>query len=188
MKKELSYILGKKKIPKAIWRGGSSGGWGFAFNPRLELVKVASQFPHYIDAKFSSIFPCQSYEELAPYLGPSISVKEHLKYKYQLLPDGHVSAFSRAYWELFSNCIIFKQDSPWYQWYYRALKPYEHFIPYKDDASDLVEKLRWAENNDAAVKEIVNNAQSFAKNNLKHEDVMLYFYLLLNEYAKLQQP
>lgn len=177
----------------AFWRGAPTGGWGLSARenmmeyPRMKLVQEAKLFPHLIDAKLSGFFPGQDQSILLPFLGNSLSVTEHLRYKYQILVDGHVSAFSRAYWELFSNCVIFKQESPWSQWFYRELRPYIHYIPYEADATDLIEKLVWAIRNDEICHQISKNANDFANNNLKHSDVMLYVYLLLKEYAKLQR-
>ncbi len=178
----------EKKQNKAFWRGGASGGWGFDFLPRLELVQVSSCFPELLDAKFTEIFPFQEErEKFTPHLGTPISVTDHLQYKYQILVDGHVCAFSRAYWQLLSGCVIFKNESPWYQWYYRVIQPYEHYIPYQADASDLIEQLQWASDHDDQVRAIAQNAAHFAENNLRHSDIMLYVYLLFQKYAELQR-
>jgi hypothetical protein len=182
------------KQNKAFWRGTLTGGYGDSSSdpmrlPRIKLVLRSKQFPELIDAKIvGPIGPDEIRETLLPcWASDSSGIPEHLQYKYQILADGHVAAFSRAYWQLFSNCLILKQDSLWYQWFYRALKPYEHYIPYKKDASDLAEQIVWAIKNDAVVYQISKNANHFAENNLRHSDVMLYVYLLLNEYAKLQK-
>lgn len=180
-----------EKKPQAFWRGTGIGGWGFDFMPRMKLVQVGVQHPDLIDAKMTRLIQNQYIDtkkrnEIIRYLGKSIPVSEHLQYKYQLLPDGYVTSFSRAYWQFFSNCVVFKQQSPWSQWFYRALRPFEHYIPYEADASDLVEKVQWAIEHDDEVQQIARNAQAFAHNNLKYSDLMLYMYLLLLEYAKLQ--
>lgn len=185
--------LGKRNFPwerkenKAFWRGGGGGGWGFEFMPRLKLVQLSVEFPGWIDAKVTNAFPDREENLSIPFLSKPVSVAEHLRYKYQILVDGHVSAFSRAYWQLFSNCVIFKNTSPWYQWFYRELRPYEHYIPYEADATDLVQKIAWAMEHDDFARLISHNANHFANHNLKRSDNMLYVYLLLNEYAKLQK-
>lgn len=188
------------KQNKAFWRGAPTGGCSdappgceFTKTPRIKLAQLSKQFPDLIDANLTALYPGQDTDEqlksvLTPLVGSSAGVTEHLRYKYQILADGHVSAFSRAYWQLFSNCVIFKHDSVWYQWFYRGMKPYVHYIPYKYDSSDLIEKLQWAATHDNEALQISQNANDFANKNLKYSDVMLYVYLLLNEYAKLQRP
>ena len=121
------------------------------------------------------------------YLGNYCSVAEYIKYKYQILIDGNTTAWERAYWQLFSNSVIFKQNSNKIQWYYEGLKPWIHYIPIENDISDLPEKIKWALNNDEKVYEISQNAQKFAHENLNYEDILYYIYLLLTEYAKLQK-
>lgn len=171
----------------ALWRGSNAGGYGFDFMPRLKLVQASAQYPQFIEAKFSGLFEAPNNAEEKNYLGMFMSIPDQLMYKYQILMDGHVSAFSRAYWQLFSNCVIFKHVSPWYQWFYRALRPYEHYVPFQADGSDLVQKIQWAREHDNEMRMISQRANDFANNNLKHADILLYVYLLLNEYAKLQR-
>lgn len=181
------YFPWEGKENKAFWRGDSTGGCGFDFMPRLKLTQGSLENPKWLDAKITGIFPGQDEKLFRPYMGSRVPVVDHLRYKYQILVDGHVSAFSRAYWQLFSNCVIFKHSSPWYQWYYRELRPYEHYIPYEADASDLIEKIKWAVEHDDKAYEISQNANKFARENLKRSDILLYVYLLLNEYAKIQK-
>ena len=46
---------------------------------------------------------------------------------------------------------MMKQDSHFYEYFYKDLKPYEHYIPFKRDLSDLNEKLQWAKDHDEEV-------------------------------------
>lgn len=193
--------LGKALYPwhekknSAFWRGTLTGGWGELVDsmslPRVKLAEVSYNFPHLVDAKLVGQIGDNDESELRKktlaFKGEPLPISAHLQYKYQILVDGHVSAFSRFHWQLFSNCVIFKQTSPWYQWFYNQLRPYEHYIPYKSDASDLVGQIIWALQNDDKARQISENARKFAENNLKHADIMLYVYLLLSEYAKLQR-
>jgi hypothetical protein len=112
-----------------------------------------------------------------------VPISDHLKYKYLILVDGFTSAFHRGYWQLFSNSVLFKQTSPDFQWYYNALEPYVHYIPFENDLSDLIDKIKWAQEHDLVVQQIVHNANDFAHTHLTYADIMLYVYLLLTEYA-----
>lgn len=182
-----------KKIDKAIWRGSTTGGAysinNYEFHPRYKLVKLAAQFPDLIDAKFNNLVFIDNevkdkFHKLN-YVSKSLSIADHLKYKYQILVDGNTTSWSRAYWQLFSNSIIFKHNSDNIQWYYDCLVPYVHYIPVKNDFSDLIEKINWAKKNDDQVKKIIKNANYFANNNLKKEDLFYYMYITLSKYSKL---
>ena len=100
--------------------------------------------------------------------------------------DGHMCTYPGYQWRLLSNSVSFKQESNQIQWFYSALKPYEHFIPLKNDISDLKERIEWASSNDEKVKNISSNAQNFAINNLLIQDNYYYLYLVLKNYAQAE--
>jgi hypothetical protein len=191
---------GKKKYPwekkenTAFWRGATSGRMfsskDFLEMPRTKIVQFSLNKPHLVDARFTFFAQCTDPEVVqsmyAAYFDKMSSIKKHLKSKYQLLIDGNSCAYGRAYWQLFSECPIFKQKSPHIQWYYRNLIPYQHYIPLKEDCSDLIEKIQWAQAHDKEVKQIAENAYKFAQKNLKYSDILYYVYLVLTEYKKLQ--
>ncbi len=116
-----------------------------------------------------------------------MTVEQQIAYKYQLLIDGNTCAYTRAIWQLFSNCVIFKQESPAIQWFYRALIPYIHYIPLNPDLSDLIETVHWARKHDDIMEDISNEAQAFANANLRYSHILQYVYLLLKQYAELQK-
>lgn len=182
------------KLNQAIWRGAMTGGFftpsTFLSFPRSKTVSLSLEFPSIIDAKFTTLSQCEDCEVIKAnypnYFEETLSLEPHLKYKYQLLIDGNTCAYSRAYWQLFSNCVVFKQSSDAIQWYYRALQPYEHYIPVRNDMSDLVEAINWALDNDDEANRISIQAQEFAINNLTHVHVFQYMYQLLLKYSSLQ--
>lgn len=101
-----------------------------------------------------------------------------LQYKYQINIDGTVAAYRFPYL-LAGNSLVFKQDSPFYEHFYRSLAPNEHYIPFKRDLSDLVEKVQWAKENDKKAQKIARNAQKFARDNLLPLDILCYHVILL---------
>ncbi len=63
--------------------------------------------------------------------------------------------------------------------------PFVHYIPVAADFSDLLEKIEWARGHEEEVLQIIQNANTLANESLRYEDIMLYVYLLLTEYAKV---
>lgn len=181
------------KVDQAFWRGVTTGAIFTAENykdyPRFQLVGLSLCYPKYIDARFTEI--CQGVEnfrdQIPQYIGRSITIPEHMRHKYQILVDGNSCAYSRAYWELFSNSVIMKQQSSHIQWYYKALKPNVHYIPVASDFHDLIQVINWARANDEVVFKISQNAQSFANDNLTREDIFHYMYLAFKAYCNVQQ-
>jgi hypothetical protein len=79
-----------------------------------------------------------------------------------------------------------KQESDWLLWFYPALKPYEHYVPFAHDCSDLIEKINWCIGNDDKVQGIIKNSNEFAYNNLTYVDMLFYIYNALIAYSKIQ--
>jgi len=185
-----------KKHPRLIWRGSTAQASlekGWLIRPdnidqfsRVILCKLSELYPKLIDAKFT--FFAQGAEHI-PYLqrfrSPNISYEQLMRYKYQIFIDGNVSPYSASGWKFFSNSLIFKPDSCWFQWYYKALKPYEHYIPVKENLEDLIDKVRWATTHDAEARVIAKNSREFALSHITLPDNWLYLYYVIYQYSRL---
>ena len=184
----------EKKIEKIFWRGSTTGGIYTEENwkkfPRAKVALLSKQYPNLIDASFNSIVQCTN-EAKATIIaegltGETASIETQIPYKYQIAIDGNVCSYPGFQWRLLSNSVVFKLESKHAQWFSSALRPYEHYIPVRDDASDLLQKLDWAMKNDHQCKRIADNATQFVKENLFPADIYAYLYFLLVEYSKLQ--
>jgi len=183
------------KLNKAFWRGATTGGLYKIHNyhkfPRTKLVQFSTDFSHLIDAKFNFLWEVdhqvrKKFYELN-YVSDTVSVIDHIKYKYQILIDGNSASWPRAYWQFQSNSVVFKQDSNFIVWHNDLFKPWIHYIPFEHDCSDLIEKLEWAINHDSEAQKISEQANQIAKYALTYSDILLYFYAVITEYAKFQQ-
>lgn len=110
------------------------------------------------------------------------SLEDHTKYKY-LIDSGAQGFSARPKFLLHTNRPLFLVDREECkrEYFYNGLVPYEHFIPVKDDLSDLLLQLDWAENNYAEATRIAGNARQFAIDNLNKKTVIDY---LTNEIQK----
>lgn len=186
----------EKKLDKAFWRGSTTGGWLTALNwdqiARVKAALLSKAHPKQIDAQITGVVQCdQGVPELIRakgLTGNMVAPADHLQYKYLLDVDGNSCSYERYFWLLFSNSLVLKQITPNIQWYYEGLRPYEHFVPVKEDLSDLVEKIEWAKKNDREVKEMASRATVFAKEELSIESTFVYMAHLLREYAKHCSP
>ncbi|XP_069495138.1 protein O-glucosyltransferase 2 isoform X2 [Ambystoma mexicanum] len=163
----------------AFWRGRDS------CKERLELVKLSRKHPDVIDAAFTNFFFFQHDEDTYGPIVKHISFYDFFKYKYQINIDGTVAAYRMPYL-LAGNGVILKQESIFYEHFYNELQPWKHYIPFKRDLSDLLEKLKWAKDHDEEARNIAKAGQEFARNNLMGDRIFCYYFKLFQEYSLLQ--
>jgi len=196
IKKGISLYPFEKKIDKAFWRGSTTGGQFRVANwmnyPRSQLVLVSKSQPDLVDAKFTAIVQT-SEEDLKnlekifreqDHLSKPTSVIDHFAYKYLIDIDGNSCTYSRLFWILSSNSVCLKQESDEEQWYYTGIKPNVHYLSFKKDSSDLLEKISDAKNNEIKVRKIIDAANEFANENLCQEMCFAYLYWAITRYAE----
>ena len=59
--------------------------------------------------------------------------------------------------------VLFHHETPTHDFIHLWMKPYVHYIPIKDDLSDLKEKFDWAESNQNKARAISEAATNLAK-------------------------
>lgn len=178
-----------KKASIAFWRGASSDK---AYNidtyksrPRVIISRLSQEFPDLVEAGIIISIDMQLKDILLKdnLVKNFADIEEHLKYKYLPCLDGYMCTCPGFQWRLLSNSVCFKQKSNEIQWFYSAIKPYEHYIPLENDMSDLIEKIKWARSSDEICLKISKNATDFVLNNLMLEDNYLYLYNVLETYS-----
>lgn len=188
---------GEKKYPweekkeKCFWRGSSSGGIFRVDNwkkfARAKIVLMSFENPDFIDARLTALVQgAEGIKEMRKLLGDPVSPLDSLQYKYLIDIDGNSCAYSRYYWSLLSNSVIFKQVTDNIQWYYGGLKPYRHYIPVASDFENLIAQMEWAQRNDKECKRIAQRATDFILEEVNEEKIYLYLYAVLLKYADLQ--
>ncbi len=192
---EYPWIVKKNVI---FFRGSDSGirdnssfdAW--KKSPRPQLVRLSIKYPHLIDAKFalSLHYGHRHFFDEAQregYIGDYVPMKDYVRYKYLIDLDGNCASAPRLALMLHSNCVVFKTITNSVQWFYKALKHNVHFIPVKEDFTDLFTQMLWAKEHDQECMQISKNAQKLATEVLSREAVYEYLYRLLIEYSRRQQ-
>jgi hypothetical protein len=85
------------------------------------------------------------------------------KYKY-LIDIGGNGYSGRLKYLLFSQRPVLIVDRVYIEYFYEDLIPFVHFIPVKEDLSDLIVQVNWMKNNPEKSLDIANNAFEFAIN------------------------
>ena len=188
----------EKKRPTAVFRGASTGcGVTVQTNPRLKLAHMSytdrgriEDGVALLDAGITKwncrprkiaknhhlqvIDPSRLGFPLVSFLTP----EEQTRYKYVVNVDGHVSAF-RLSLELSMGSVVLLQDSKYRVWFRKYLKEYVHYVPIKEDLSDLYDKIRWCRAHDAECRQIAKNARDFYDTFLTKKGILDYAQLLL---------
>jgi hypothetical protein len=90
-----------------------------------------------------------------------VNVSTQIEFKFLFDIDGNTNTWDSLVWKLYSGSVVLKQESIWKQWYYDKLKAWEHYIPIKNDFSDLDEIIEWCIRNDDKCEKIAANAKNF---------------------------
>lgn len=176
------------KINQFFWRGRPTGyHYKDGSNPRLRLIQESLSNTDILDAAFvkdKSLMkrhPTVDWSNLK--FSKEIDQAEQINYKYLIAVQGS-SYPSSLHWQLFSNSLMVLVDTPYLEWYYSGMVPFKHYVPLKDDYSDLREILIWLQENDSKAEEIAKNATEFYKNQVSNERIIHFFYLLLCRYKE----
>lgn len=177
----------KKNI--AVFRGTMTGNDRTINNTRIQAKILSLKYPNYLDVDITNPFNYYMYDQKygpicsliddSQLIGKNfnqkcISMENQFKnFKYILHIDGFVSAWRMAN-ELFSMSVILKVNSPWIEHYYCDLIPYYHYIPIKQDLSNLIQTIEWCKNNDDICYKIAQNAYNYAKNNITKNNTCNY--------------
>ena len=151
------------KANKVIWRGS---GTGLSNTQRFEFVKKYqySRNP-LIDVKFTSfpqkVPPGYSANEFR--IAPHMSIAALLYYKFLISVEGN-DVSTNLKWILLSNSVVLQPIPKKCSWFMEdMLIPFKHFVPLKDDFSDLEEKLKWCMRNLDKCEQITKNATEYMK-------------------------
>ncbi|CBY24081.1 unnamed protein product [Oikopleura dioica] len=170
-----------EKIERGYFRGRDS-------NPsRLKLCELSMAHPEDIDARLTWNLHNKKGQDPKKYgeQVKHVSYPEMGKFKYQVLVDGTVAPYRTALL-MQMDSVILKQKSMYYEWWYRYMKPWQHFIPIEEDLSDLREKIEWARNNDEKARQIALNANALASQWMNPEFMYCYYAKTIELYSKKQ--
>lgn len=102
------------------------------------------------------------------------------EFKYIINIDGEVNAWRLAA-ELSYNSVILIVESQYsYQsWFYKHLKPYIHYVPIKNDLSNLIEEISKLIDDEDYAKKIAENSVKFYNKYLTKHAILKYLHQTL---------
>ncbi|CAB9504889.1 O-glucosyltransferase LpsA [Seminavis robusta] len=169
----------KKEI--LIWRGASTG-------TRHQVIEqLVSRPSKDIDVGFTALVQDYRPVNRTAVTRPAMNMKELLSYKYLLSLEGNDVA-SGLKWKLYSNSVVFMATPTCASWAMEdLLVPYYHYIPLKDDFSDLKEKIQWARENDDACAQIAQQATKYMQDLWASDKAQIDTNLIVGEIVSRYQ-
>jgi hypothetical protein len=120
-------------------------------------------------------------QNMKPFVNFDI-VQQH---KFIICPEGF-DVSSSLNWVLMSNSVAIVPPLHYENTIINSkiLQPYVHYIPINEDYSDLEQVISWALNNDDKCKDIVINANNYAKQFLDQQYMLNYLKNILEVILK----
>ncbi|KAG2422591.1 hypothetical protein HXX76_015919 [Chlamydomonas incerta] len=138
--------------------------------PRTHLNTISAAHPDLIDAYDLS-------------KGKPVPLAHQNKYKYIVSTDGW-SISSKFDKYLLMGSAVLKAASSRYGYYYDALQPGTHYLPFMVNSSaDIVDVVRWAKANDGAARAVAEAGRRFALRHLSRPARLCYLARLVRELA-----
>ena len=177
---------------------GSNTGINFG-EKRIQLCELC-QDDERCDVKLTSIsdraqiingvlqVPVESAKrEAARFLGKPLTLQEQSEYKYIVHIAGHVQSY-RLSAELATFSTILYVESRTKLWFEQKLEPWKHYVPVREDMSDLREQMVWCELNQDKCEEIALEARRFYDMYLTKKSCLDYLYHLICSYRVNMLP
>ena len=126
---------------------------------RFDFVSKYFDESQIMNVGFSQIV--QNKESYSDLVKGKMTLKEQLQYKFLVSLQGNDVA-SGLKWMLYSNSVVMMAKPTICSWAMEdQLEPFVHYLPLKDDFSNLEEIYQWAISNEDACIAIANNATRF---------------------------
>jgi hypothetical protein len=182
----------KKNV--AIFRGKSTGcGTIIKNNMRLKSVALSHEYPELLDSAITEWNTRPRFQNdglnLAKFsrdvinkygTGSFVSMAGQSDYKYILYLDGHVSAV-RLGASMGLHSLLLIPDSDYTIWIQEYLKPMVHFVPIKNDLSDLINKIKWCNAHDTECKKMAEESYKLYKKHVSVDGMLDHVQKVINE-------
>ena len=158
-KSTLSY-----ENPQCFWIGNTK-----THSTREHLVELSKEYPELLTA-IDMNWNDENGIEVKEGVKASryVSIPDHANYKSLIDIQGRGwSGRLKLLMHLGRPVFIVKR--PYLEFFFPYLEPYKHYIPVKEDLSDLIEQIEWLNNNPSTYDYIAQETKLFAQNFLNKD-------------------
>lgn len=168
-----------KKISKGFFRGSRTSA------ERDPLILLSRKEWDLVEANYTKNQAYKS-EKDTLYQEPAekLALADHCPYKYLFNFRGVAASFRFKHLFLCGS-VVFHVGEDWQEFFYPAMKPWVHYIPVKQDLSDVRDLLIFARENDDVVRKMADRGKDFIVKHLRMFHVSCYWEKLVKDYTKL---
>lgn len=182
-----SNVTSAKEVFLSKFINASSVSPDYGHHQRFSLVYFASLYPDLVSARLSSGLrtPDFIWEQNATngldVLLPFDPIPDDIYYtEYQVhIVMGGIGAAFRLSRTLHQGIAVILQEYPYTEWFTHAMVPFVHYIPLKQDLSNLNETLHWVRDNPYRVFDIAMNGKAFYDEYLSYDRMADFYHELL---------
>ncbi|KAI1868773.1 hypothetical protein JX265_006752 [Neoarthrinium moseri] len=125
---------------------------------------------------------------LEPYYRPAKKVKMGKQFRQKFMPDVDGNSYSARFRALLLSTSLPLKSTIYAEWHDDRLVPWLHFAPLDNTLQDLYAVLDYFtadEKGDIAAQHIAESGKAWAEKVLRREDMLLYIWRLLLEFARV---
>lgn len=181
------------------WRGRLSGPTYPDVNnceifPRYHLFKEAAQHRDIVDVRVTDFtnFPDtdaaqalrRQVEAMVGPAAPELRHDEFVRYRYLLSVDGVLAPWKTVAMRMATGSVVLMQRR-WNQYFTVALTPWRHYVPLRDDFSDLAERYAWLREHPSEARKIALAGQAFVAEAMTPRAIDDYFVAVLESCSEI---
>lgn len=160
---------------RVVWRGSTTGRFWQCVEeldelPRYRLCRAAGRLGPRADFGVTDVVQAAdpAHEALIRdrlrregYLREFMPFVDMGRYRYVLDIDGNANSWNFMM-KLRLGCCVLRVESPWRQWFSDRLMAWTHYVPVREDLSDLAEKVDWCFSHPEMAAAIADRGKTFA--------------------------
>ncbi|KAI0397973.1 capsular associated protein [Xylariaceae sp. FL0594] len=125
---------------------------------------------------------------LDPYMSAQETIHMKDQYNYKFLPDVDGNSYSGRFRAFMRSTSLVLKSTIYSEWHDDRLVPWVHFVPFDSTYVDFYAIIEYYLGHDTAAKKIAAESREWAEAVMRREDMMLYVWRLLLEYARVMDP
>ena len=119
---------------------------------------------------YSDAVPKEDYIIAPKYM----EITDMIGYKYILDIDGTAGSWDSTAWKLNSGSVILIVESCCRQWFQNDYIPWVHYVPVKDDFSNIKEQYEWCESHQKECEEMIKKCKILFEKAYRYQNVIDY--------------